>query len=165
MHVSWETRYTHSHIHIPTHTHTCMYTPWYTIHGMLDTHTRIYSQSHLGWHFRILFQRSKLKARTSLFTETWQKTLRALSFELSKMSPQVGLAVPRHPTQGKYISLRTNAHTLHTHNHTHIYRHIYLSARFTGYTTHTLALAYTHTYTRTYMHIPECTTHGKHDPL
>ena len=53
-----------------------------------------YSQSHLGWHFRKLFQSSKLKARTSLFTETLQK--RRSSFELwalkqhSKMSPQVG---------------------------------------------------------------------------
>ena len=34
-----------------------------------------YSQSHLGWHFRMLFQSSKLKARTSLFTVTWQKRL------------------------------------------------------------------------------------------
>ena len=33
----------------------------------------MYSQSHLGWHFRMLFQSSKLKARTCLFTETWQK--------------------------------------------------------------------------------------------
>jgi len=40
-----------------------------------------YSQSHLGWHFRMLFQSSKLKARISLFTETWQK--RRSSFELS----------------------------------------------------------------------------------
>jgi len=38
------------------------------------------SQSHLGWHFRKLFQSSKLKTRTSLFTETWQK--RRSSFEL-----------------------------------------------------------------------------------
>ena len=42
--------------------------------------TSKYSQSHLGWHFRMLFQSSQLKARTSLFTETWQK--RRLSFEL-----------------------------------------------------------------------------------
>ena len=55
------------------------------------------SHSHVGWHFWKLFQSSKLKARTSLFNETWQK--RCLSFELwalklhSKMSPQVGLAV------------------------------------------------------------------------
>jgi len=34
----------------------------------------------LGWHFRKLFQSSKLKARTSVFTETWQK--RRSSFEL-----------------------------------------------------------------------------------
>ena len=39
-----------------------------------------YSQSRLGWHFRMLFQSSKLKARTSIFTETWQK--RRSSFEL-----------------------------------------------------------------------------------
>jgi len=39
-----------------------------------------YIKSHLGWHFRMLFQCSKLKARTSLFTETCQK--RRSSFEL-----------------------------------------------------------------------------------
>ena len=39
-----------------------------------------YSQSHLGWHFRLLTQSSKLKARTSLFTKTWHK--RRSSFEL-----------------------------------------------------------------------------------
>jgi len=51
-----------------------------------------YSQSHLGCHFR------KLKARTSLLPRFNEK--RRSSFELgdlkqhSKMSPQVGLAVP-----------------------------------------------------------------------
>ena len=56
-----------------------------------------YSQSHhVGWDFRELFQSSKLKARTALFTETWRKG--RSSFELwalkqhSNMSPQVGLA-------------------------------------------------------------------------
>ena len=44
----------------------------------------------------MLFQSSKLKARTSLFTETRQK--RRWSFEFSKMKPQVGLAVPQLPT-------------------------------------------------------------------
>jgi len=50
--------------------------------------------------FESSFQSSKLEARTSLFTKTWQKRLWALSFELwalkqhSKMSPQVGSAVP-----------------------------------------------------------------------
>ena len=39
-----------------------------------------YSRSHLGWYFRMLFQRSKLKAQTSPLTETWQKRLS--SFEL-----------------------------------------------------------------------------------
>jgi len=57
----------------------------------------LYSQSHLGWHFRELFKSSKLKARKALFTEMWQK--RRSSFELwalkehSKISHQVGLAV------------------------------------------------------------------------
>ena len=52
-----------------------------------------YSRSHLGWHFRMLFQSSKLKARTSLFTEMWQK--RGSSFELwafENVTPS-GLAV------------------------------------------------------------------------
>jgi len=39
-----------------------------------------YSRSHLGWHFRMLFQSWKLKAPTSLLTEMWQK--RRSSFEL-----------------------------------------------------------------------------------
>jgi len=38
------------------------------------------SQSHLQWHFRMLFQSSELKARTSLFIEMLQK--RRSSFEL-----------------------------------------------------------------------------------
>ena len=40
----------------------------------------MYSRSHLGLHFGMLFQSSKLKARTSLFSETWQK--RRSSFEV-----------------------------------------------------------------------------------
>jgi len=40
----------------------------------------LYSQSHLGWQFWMLFQSSKLKAQMSLFTETWQK--RRSSIEL-----------------------------------------------------------------------------------
>jgi len=40
----------------------------------------IYSQSHLEWHFPMLFQSAKLKSRTSLFTETLQK--RRSNFEL-----------------------------------------------------------------------------------
>jgi len=57
----------------------------------------IYSRSRLGWHFRMLFQSSKLKARTSLLPRFSEK--RRSSSELwalkqhSKMSPQVGLAV------------------------------------------------------------------------
>ena len=35
----------------------------------------------------------KLKARTSVFTETWQKRRSSFELKLSKMSPQVGLAV------------------------------------------------------------------------
>jgi len=46
-----------------------------------DMSPHIYSRSHLKWHFRMLFQSSRLKARTSLFTEMWQK--RPSSFELS----------------------------------------------------------------------------------
>jgi len=41
---------------------------------------KMYSRSHLGWHFRMLFRSSKLKARTSLFTETWHT--RCSSLEL-----------------------------------------------------------------------------------
>jgi len=57
----------------------------------------MYSRSHLGRHLRILFQRSKLKARTYLLHRFSEKRhsifeLWALK-ELSKMSPQVGLAV------------------------------------------------------------------------
>ena len=48
---------------------------------------------------------SKLKARTSLFTETWQQS--HSTFELSKMSPQVGLAVPSF----RGATLREGLHT------------------------------------------------------
>jgi len=50
-----------------------LFTSWYVS-------SCIYSRSHLGWHFRMLFQSSKLKARWSLFNETWQK--RRSNFEL-----------------------------------------------------------------------------------
>jgi len=56
---------------------------WYVQHSQ-EFQTLVapvqYSQSHWWWHLRMLFQSSKLKARTSLFTETWQK--RRSSFEL-----------------------------------------------------------------------------------
>ena len=39
---------------------------------MLSTSFK-YSQSHLGWHFRVLFQSSKLKARTSLLPRFSEK--------------------------------------------------------------------------------------------
>jgi len=45
-----------------------------------NTTSHIYIQSHLGRHFRKLFQSSKLEARTSCLTETRQK--RRSSFEL-----------------------------------------------------------------------------------
>ena len=62
--------------------------------NLRKTSFSVYSQSHLGWHFRMLFQSSKLKARTSLFLlKRGKRDVRALSFELSKMSPEVGLAV------------------------------------------------------------------------
>ena len=51
---------------------------------MSDSNVYEYSQSHVGWHFRKLFRSSKLKAWTSLFTETWQK--RRSSFELWALS-------------------------------------------------------------------------------
>jgi len=43
----------------------------------------------LGVTFSNAVSSSKIKARTSLFTETWQRDVRALSFELSKMTSQV----------------------------------------------------------------------------
>ena len=46
----------------------------------LTLDTKIYSRSHLGWHFRMLFRSSKLKAWSSLFAEMWQK--RCSNFEL-----------------------------------------------------------------------------------
>jgi len=59
----------------------------------------------LGWHFRMLFQSSKLKARTSLFTETLQK--RRSSFELwafENVTPSGG-----RPTQSiMYVPLQVN---------------------------------------------------------
>jgi len=42
----------------------------------------------LGWHFRMLFQSSKLKARRSLFTETWQKRLWAWALSFRKCHPK-----------------------------------------------------------------------------
>jgi len=54
--------------------------PLHVCWGLCMTLSYMYSRSHLGWHFRMLFQSSKLKARTSLFTETCQK--RHSSFEL-----------------------------------------------------------------------------------
>jgi len=57
----------------------------------------MYSQSHLGKHFRMLFQNSKFKARTSLLPRFSEK--KRLSFQLSalkeltKMTPQVAFAV------------------------------------------------------------------------
>jgi len=50
------------------------------LHFGIHCQSSKYSQSHLGWHFRMLFRSSKLKARKSLFPETWQK--RPSSFEL-----------------------------------------------------------------------------------
>jgi len=61
--------------------HAYMYTLAYTFRcWLLDIHAFMYSQSHVGWYFRMLFQSSKLKARTSLFTEPRQT--KSSSFEL-----------------------------------------------------------------------------------
>jgi len=58
-----------------------------------------YSQSHLGWHFRMLFQSSKLKAWTSLLLRFSEKSHSSFELwtlkKLSKMSPHMGLAVYR----------------------------------------------------------------------
>ena len=83
----WSTHnYTHAHLVWNTCMRTCMHvscTPA-RIHTHMHTHRYrnvcIYRQSHMRWYFWMLFQSSKLKARTSLFTETWQK--RRSSFEI-----------------------------------------------------------------------------------
>jgi len=49
-----------------------------------ETMSHMYSQSHLGWHFRMLFQSSKSKARTSLllrFSEKSHSTFEIWAFE------------------------------------------------------------------------------------
>jgi len=55
--------------------------------------------SNLGWHFRMLFQNSKLKARTSIFTATWQEIVS--SFDLwafeNVTSSGIGWRVPGLP--------------------------------------------------------------------
>jgi len=121
---------THSHVYSLIHTCTASFT---RPQQSSSTHSHVYSQSQVGWHFRKLFQSSKLKARTFLFTETWQKRcssseLSALK-ELSKMSCHLGLAVgtwrwlKRNPfigvaTWSSHVCLQ--AHTLHEPNHVHI---------------------------------------------
>ena len=67
-----------------------------SIYVLIYDPQEMYSRSHLGWHFRMPFQSSKLKARTSLFTETWQK--RCSSFELwafENVTPS-GIGCTRH---------------------------------------------------------------------
>ena len=86
--------YTHTYIYIYIYTNTyidiCIYIHTY-IRGIFF---KKYSQSHVGWNFRKLFQSSKLKDRTSLLLRFREK--RRSSFELwalkefSKMSPHVG---------------------------------------------------------------------------
>ena len=113
----------------------------------------VYSQSHLGWQFRMLFQSSKLKARLSLFTETWQK--RRSSFELSKMSPQVGLGVSPYQYVVRWLTgcvagiPRVYIHTQHIYN-SYTYR--------------------THIYTNMCIYVPPnicvwCTTTGRRRPI
>ena len=77
----------------------------------------LYSQSHLRWHFRMLFQSSKVKARTSLFNEMWQK--RVSSFELwafDNVTPSgIGCIC-------MYICLFVCIHIyMYTHTFTHTY--------------------------------------------
>jgi len=87
-------------------------------------------RSHLGWHFRMLFQSSKLKARTSLLPRFSEKRrsrfeLWALK-ELSKMPSHVGLAVFIHANIFKskkdihmYMYIHTyvyvNTHSIYAH--------------------------------------------------
>ena len=86
--------YIYTYIHICIHTHISTL-PYHCFNLYTSIHIYTYIQPiQLGWHVRKLLQSSKLKARTSLFTETWQK--RRSSFELwalkqhSKMSPRAG---------------------------------------------------------------------------
>jgi len=48
---------------------------------------RLYRQSHLGWHFRILFQSSKLTARTFLWNVA-KETFELWAFNLRKWHPK-----------------------------------------------------------------------------
>ena len=57
----------------------------------------MYSQSHLGWHFRMLFQR-RIKAQSSKLEVSFHWNVAKETFELwalsfQNLSPQVGLAV------------------------------------------------------------------------
>jgi len=52
-----------------------------------------YSRSHLGWHFRMCFKAQSSKLESLFSLKRVKRDIRASSFELSKMSPQVGLAV------------------------------------------------------------------------
>jgi len=90
----------------------------------------MYSRSHLGWHFRMLFQSSKLKARTSLLPRFSEKRLSRFELwalkGLSKMPSHVGLAVFIHANIFKskkeihmYMYIHTyiyaNTHSMYTH--------------------------------------------------
>ena len=68
-------------IHTRTYIHLWIYTYTHVkTHIYIRISLHIYSQSHLGWHFRMLFQSSKLKAWTSLLPRFSEK--RRSSFEL-----------------------------------------------------------------------------------
>ena len=65
-----------------------------------------YSQSHLGWHFRMLFQSSKLKARTSLFTETWQKRRSSFQLWAFENDTPIGIGCTKNPFKSEVTNPR-----------------------------------------------------------
>jgi len=76
----------HIYLYVYIHIYTCIYMN-------LLTCSYTYSPSHLRWHFRKLFQSSKFKARTSLFTETWRmrhSSCEFLSFETAFKNVSAG---------------------------------------------------------------------------
>jgi len=71
---------------------------------------QLYSRSHWGWYFRMLFQSSKFKARTSLlsrFSEKRRSSFELWAFERAfEISPHEGLAVHKN-IYSSWSSLRT----------------------------------------------------------
>jgi len=129
-----------------------------------------------GVIFPKLFQSSKLKTRTSLFTETWQK--RSLCFELwalkqnSKMSPQVGLAITwltlmcdmTHSCMQHepFICVRWLIHMCNM-THSHVWHDIFRSVtRLTLFATRTATHPATLSYTQMARNTGQRQQHGDH---